>query len=80
MHSRDGQAISSVLERKEERGGRREEGGMCMRVFFFPSASQLSKITQAEFALQKPLPRQLESEQLKRQHSLRGKITHCLCA
>lgn len=55
----DGQTISSVLRDIAER--RRRRGCDCV---FPPSASQLSKITQAEFALQKPLPRQLERKML----------------
>lgn len=45
---------------------RREEGAVCVYVFFFFFLQHPSyqKITQTEFALQKPLPRQLESEQL----------------
>ncbi len=77
MHSRDGQAISSVLGGcSEERGGRR---GLCVCVFVymyvcvcFSSASQLSKITQAEFALQKPLPRQLERAALQGSNTVHG--------
>lgn len=61
MHTGDGQTISSVLE-----GCSQKRGGGSVNVYMrvFPSSSHLSKITQAELALQKPLPRQLESEQL----------------
>lgn len=52
----------------QRREGRREEGCVC--VFFFSSASQLSKITQAECALQKPLPRQLERRGEERRASI----------
>lgn len=57
MYSIDGQTIYSVLG-----GCLKKRGGGCVCVA--PPVFQLSKITQAEFALQKPLPRQLESEQL----------------
>lgn len=37
---------------------------VCMCCFFSLQHPSYQKITQTEFALQKPLPRQLESEQL----------------
>ena len=86
--SRDGQAITSVLggwgalhRREEEEEEEEEEGGCCavLCVCFLSlqhPSYQKKKITQAEFALQKPLPRQQESEQLPRQHGpQRGNYT-----
>lgn len=80
--SRDGQAVCSVLGGLFS--GEDEGGYVCVCVV--PSASQLSKITQTEFALQKPLPRQLESAatettQTVRENytlSLRMKLLRCL--